>query len=792
MKDVMDGTDKSISEIDELKILGIFDSLEVGPIKIEKKRFVAPYTITRKNKKETSELIYSYEEEVFNRNDESHQNLVSMIAAQVAINYGLFCKKIIFNGLYDNVDRRVIKDWMENTAREIYVKKILEPNPFLIGEAKNLPAIKLKSYLRAELEFTETDQEPVKTKWEYWNTDRKKHCILSSGGKDSLLSYGLIDELGYETHPIFVNESGRHWFTAINAYKYLKINHKKTGRVWTNADRIFPFMARQMPFISKDFNSVRADIYPIRLWTVAVFLFGVLPLLRKRGIGRLIIGDEYDTTVRSSFKGITHYDGLFDQSRYFDDSMSRYFLRKGWAVSQFSILRNLSELLIETILAKRYPHLQKHQVSCHATHKEGDRVKPCGKCEKCRRIVGMLSAIGLDPKKCGYNKKQINDCLNALSTDSLHQEAAGAEQLSLMLLEKGLIKLPKEKAEKLKEHPEVLKIRFDQERAPATAIPVELRKPLYKIFSEYTNGAVIRSGRKWIKFNLQKDPSMTKPYVFELAVTKNETPSRRKITESTSTYLWSELSWEQAEERLKGIDIALLPVGAIEQHGPHLPLDVDSFDADYLAKKVAEACSDPKPLVLPLIPYGVSYHHDDFKGTISITNNTLSQLIYEIGLSISKNGIKKLVIINGHGDNSPTLNYAAQMLNRDAKMFVAVDTGETSDFDLDQIADTPNDIHAGEIETSTSLATRPELVQMKKARKSVLKFTSRYLNFSSLRGVPWYAQTKKISDTGIMGDPTKATLDKGKKIWEIMIAHLVSFVEDLKSMTLEEIHQKKY
>ena len=792
MKDVLDRTDKSISDIDELKVLEVFDSLEVGPIKVEKKRFVAPYTVTKKNKKESAELIYSYEEEVFDPQDESHQNLVSTIAAQVAINYGLFCKKIIFNGLYDNVDKRVIKDWAENTAREIYVKKILEPNPFLIGEAKNLPAIKLKSYLRAELEFPETDQEPVKTKWEYWNTDRKKHCILSSGGKDSLLSFGLIDELGFETHPIFINESGRHWFTAINAYKYLKRNYKNTGRVWTNADRIFPFMARQMPFIRKDFNSVRSDIYPIRLWTVAVFLFGVLPLLRKRGIGRLIIGDEYDTTVRSSFKGITHYDGLFDQSRYFDDSMSRYFLRKGWAVSQFSILRNLSEILIETVLAKRYPHLQKHQVSCHATHKEKDRVKPCGKCEKCRRIVGMLSAIGVDPRKCGYSRKQISDCLNALSTESVHQEAVGVEQLYLMLLEKGLIKLPKEKAKKLSEHPEILKIRFDQERAPATAIPVELRKPLYKIFSEYANSAVIKIGRKWIKFNTQKDSSLTKPYVFELAVTKNEKPSRRKITELSTNYLWSELTWEQAEERLKGVDIALLPVGAIEQHGPHLPLDVDSFDADYLAKKVAEACSDPKPLVLPLIPYGVSYHHDDFKGTISITNNTLSQLIYEIGLSISKNGIKKLVIINGHGDNSPTLNYAAQMLNRDAKMFVAVDTGETSDFDLDQIADTPNDIHAGEIETSTSLATRPELVQMKKAKKSVLKFTSRYLNFSSLRGVPWYAQTKKISDTGIMGDPTKASLDKGKKIWEIMIAHLVSFVEDLKSMTLEEIHQKKY
>ncbi len=65
--------------------------------------------------------------------------------------------------------------------------------------------------------------------------------------------------------------------------------------------------------------------------------------------------------------------------------------------------------------------------------------------------------------------------------------------------------------------------------------------------------------------------------------------------------------------------MALLPVGSIEQHGPHLPLDTDAFDADYLAKDVAEACSDPKPLVFPLIPYGVSYHHEDFSGTISVT-----------------------------------------------------------------------------------------------------------------------------------------------------------------------------
>ena len=74
----------------------------------------------------------------------------------------------------------------------------------------------------------------------------------------------------------------------------------------------------------------------------------------------------------------------------------------------------------------------------------------------------------------------------------------------------------------------------------------------------------------------------------------------------------------------------------------------------------------------------------------------------------------------------------------------------------------------------------------------VPKFSSRYLNFTSKRGVSWYAHTKKLSKLGIMGDPTKASAQKGKKMWKIMIAHLVTFVEDLKSMTLEEIYQKRY
>ena len=253
-----------------------------------------------------------------------------------------------------------------------------------------------------------------------------------------------------------------------------------------------------------------------------------------------------------------------------------------------------------------------------------------------------------------------------------------------------------------------------------------------------------------------------------------------------------ELTWLEAKQRFSEIDVALLPVGSTEQHGPHLPLDTDAFDAQYLARTVAENMSNPKPIVLPVVSYGVSYHHMGFSGTISLSNETLTKLVYEIGMSVARHGIRKLVIINGHGGNGPALQNAAQMINRDSRIFVCVDTGETSAVDVKKIIETPNDAHAGEMETSTALAVRPELVYMKKIKKSVPKFSSRYLNFSTSRSVEWYTQTEKISRSGILGDPTKASSEKGENLWRIMVEHLTRFVDDLRNLNLEEIHEKRY
>ncbi|MBW2434936.1 MAG: creatininase family protein, partial [Deltaproteobacteria bacterium] len=114
---------------DPLSALQVFDRLEVGPVKLESRRLMAPYRLFWNGREDRNELIYSYEETVFAPSEPESQNLADMIAAQVALNYGLFCKALVFHGTFDKLDRRFIRDMAENTAREIYVKKFIEPNP---------------------------------------------------------------------------------------------------------------------------------------------------------------------------------------------------------------------------------------------------------------------------------------------------------------------------------------------------------------------------------------------------------------------------------------------------------------------------------------------------------------------------------------------------------------------------------------------------------------------------------------------------------------------------------------
>jgi hypothetical protein len=477
--------------------LDAIDRMDVGPPRVQHRRIVVPYRVTRGRRSDAVDLIYRWEEPVMDPSEPSSQNLAAMIGAQVAMNYGLFCRRMVFHGPYDEADRTFIERMTENTSREILVKKFLEPNPFLVGQAARLPAVRRERYTRAAVEFP--DAPARRERPGAWDVDPRRCLVLSSGGKDSLLTFGLLREAGADVHPVFGNESGRHWFTALNAYRHFRAKVPNTSRVWMNSDRVFAWMLRRLPFIRRDFASVRSDEYPVRLWTVAVFLFGVLPLMRKRGIGRLVIGDEFDTSQRRSHAGIGHYNGLFDQSVYFDHALSRYFARKRWGIAQLSILRPLSEMLIEKILYERYPDLQRHQVSCHATHVVGRRVRPCGACEKCRRIVGMLLAFDADPSRIGYDPVQVRRCLRDVARMGVAQESAGVQHLRWLLERRGLV----ESGRASRPRPEILKLRFDGDVSPVEEIPADLRTPLLRMVLAHADGALRRAGGTWKTFDLR-------------------------------------------------------------------------------------------------------------------------------------------------------------------------------------------------------------------------------------------------------------------------------------------------
>ena len=489
---------------DPLECLTVMDLLSVGPVRVEERRLICPYRVVRGDSDERFDLIYRWEEDVFDPADPKDANLAAMIAAQPALNYGLFAREISFVDPLDAHDRGFLTAMADNTACEIYVKKFLQENPFITGSASRLPVVRRQSYLRSRLTFPTPlfDGRSADDAGRRIDPDPDKHAVLSSGGKDSLLTFGLLSELGRQTHPIFVNESGRHWYTALNSYRYFRDTVPYTSRVWTNADRLFVWMKRRLAFVRPDFARLRADEYPIRLWTVAVFLFGALPLVRKRGIGRLSVGNEFDTTRFADYRGIPHYDGLFDQSIVFDRALTDYFARKRWGIEQFSILRPMSEMLIQKTLAMRYPDLLPHQVSCHAAHIRDGRVYPCGRCEKCRRIVGMLTTIGVDPGRLGYTPDQIVQCLAAIDAAGVDQEDEGAEHLYWLLRRQKKISgdrracLPR---------PEVEQLRFDERVSPVDTVPEDLRGRLLAIVREYAEGSVIRNGSGWVDLDTPAD-----------------------------------------------------------------------------------------------------------------------------------------------------------------------------------------------------------------------------------------------------------------------------------------------
>lgn len=236
-------------------------------------------------------------------------------------------------------------------------------------------------------------------------------------------------------------------------------------------------------------------------------------------------------------------------------------------------------------------------------------------------------------------------------------------------------------------------------------------------------------------------------------------------------------------EQLSAITI----FGACESHGWHLPLGPDIFVPTEIAKRVAEQLDHT--IVVPGIPFGTSIHYDYFPLTVSLSYDTTIAVAEDIFKSLITHGIKNIVILNGHDGNIPALEVAARNIKnkyRDATIVYIPAwwdiTGEKMAKDFEVL----NGLgHGGEGETSITMAIRPDLVELDDA---VCEMPEDMIALSKHASV--IVDIEEITKTGAIGDPTKATKEKGEKMLQIVVDYLVQLIMELNEAGWEYDYRK--
>lgn len=251
-----------------------------------------------------------------------------------------------------------------------------------------------------------------------------------------------------------------------------------------------------------------------------------------------------------------------------------------------------------------------------------------------------------------------------------------------------------------------------------------------------------------------------------------------------SSVRWWELRWPEIDALDRDRTVLLLPTGAIEQHGPHLPLDTDIHDACELALRAAQACSGDT-LVLPPVWWGMSPHHMGYPGTISLRLETYSALIRDICAAVSHHGFSRVLIVNGHGGNSAILGATALRISEELGLFIgAVSYWQLVGGQLKEIgtSELGGMGHACEMETSLQLYLRPERVDMTNARRDVSSPITSFNGIDFRDSGPLVFPLDFIRDSteGVMGDPTVATREKGVAIAEAVLEQLVRVIGEFR------------
>jgi uncharacterized NAD-dependent epimerase/dehydratase family protein len=477
--------------------LTCFEELRVEGLRVERRGISADYVLRRPGgPEERYRLLHRYEGDL----PPEARDVAPLMVSVPAVNYALFSRRIVFDVPLTELDAEFLSEMSRVTARDIFVNRIVNRTGFVRDEFIPDPSRvePEDAEPRAEMEFPSLrDSEP-------WGPPGRGCGVMSSGGKESLLTYGVAREIGCDPRPCFLNESGHHWFTALRAYRWFRANEPRTIRVWSNVDRLYSWVERNMRIIRAEaLRRRRPEVYPIRLFFFEHYVLSCLPALIAGGAGDVLLGNEYDdpSGLTYEFRGIRHYYAVYDQSQEFDAYMTRWFRRRGWGIRQWSAVRPLSGLVVERVLASRYPELFRLQVSCHSAHPEGGDVRPCGTCFKCNGIQLFLLANGLDPRAIGYREEHVRGLPRRISRGMVRLDADELEHSVALASRRTGMDFPGVAA---REHPHVEMLQFDDRNSRFDAIPPEHRERIWSIYEGYARGYAYLSGGEWAEITREE------------------------------------------------------------------------------------------------------------------------------------------------------------------------------------------------------------------------------------------------------------------------------------------------
>lgn len=245
-----------------------------------------------------------------------------------------------------------------------------------------------------------------------------------------------------------------------------------------------------------------------------------------------------------------------------------------------------------------------------------------------------------------------------------------------------------------------------------------------------------------------------------------------------NVYILTEMTWEEVQEALKTVKLAIIPVGAHEQHGPHMVESCDSVLATEFSRKLGERLF-PDVVVTPTINMGISPHHLNFPGTISLQPSTLIAIMKDMIESLKRHGIKRFLFLNAHGGNQSTLSVASTTLSQelDVEVYYAKSTSSAKEA-IAKYIKSPLFGHSCEREISEALYLAPHLIRKERLTKGDIQTgKGRWEMLRPGQPIQGFYRYEEMTVNGCIGDATQGSEEIGKEIVDEAVDNLVESIK---------------